>query len=214
MHPDFVLQLDHYGVAFGNDVVLADLCLDVPRNGVVTLMGPGGVGKSTLLRSLAGLNKGNPSWRAWGQAVYNGTRIGEGAPPAFVMQKAKLVTASVLENLLSNLPERSGLTQREQTVRAREILSEFQLDELADGLMEDVISLPLGMQRCLSIVRATLPNPPLVCVDEPTMELDEEFHEHVLRIIQREAERRAVLMVTHNRQDALTLGGHAALLVG
>lgn len=59
-----ILLVNNYGVAFGNKVILSDINIRLLEQGVFVLMGPGGTGKSTLLRSISGLNDANPGFIA------------------------------------------------------------------------------------------------------------------------------------------------------
>ena len=52
-----------FGIAFGAQVVLSDVSLTLPSRGVLLLLGSAGEGKSTLLRTMAGLNDAQPSLR-------------------------------------------------------------------------------------------------------------------------------------------------------
>src|SRR5690606_5665688 len=84
-----VLEVEGFGVAFGDRVILAEVNLWLPVRGVTALIGPTGTGKSTLLRSLAGLNDNNPRFRRWGHAAYQGEVVGDGNRPALVQQHAR-----------------------------------------------------------------------------------------------------------------------------
>ncbi len=67
-----LLALRGFGVAFRERIILGDIDLEIPDRGVVVLLGPGGTGKSTLLRTIAGFNDANPSLRTWGEALFLG----------------------------------------------------------------------------------------------------------------------------------------------
>lgn len=217
MNPDGaspLLELCGYGVAFGERVVLADVDLDVPPRGVVILVGPGGVGKSTLLRTICGANDANPSLRVWGRAIFAGAPLGSGEMPALVAQNAKLLIGTVLENILSSVPGRSLLTSRAQRDDALRILHRGGLEGADDLLGRRVIDLSTGLQRRIAIVRTAAAEPLLLCADEPTSNLADADAEAIITLIRAEAERRAVLFVTHNQRHARAAGGTTALLAG
>ncbi len=210
-----ILTLRQYGAAFGEKVVLDAVDLAVPTRGVVVLMGPAGTGKSTLLRALAGIANAVPSFRAWGEATYAGRALGEGDDaPALVAQNAKLMMASVLENMVHDLPERNALTPADQTVLARRLLEHAGLGHLAGTLDSPVVGLSLATQRHLAIARTVAANPRLVCIDEPTADLSDAEARVLLEYLRREAERRALIVVLHNQKQARLLGGRTALLAG
>ena len=119
-----VLSIREFGVAFGEKIVLSSVSLDVPDRGVIALMGPAGTGKSTLLRTIAGFNDNNPSLRTWGDVDYMGAPLGELGIPPLVSQNARLMLASIFENMVSELPERHTLTiaqQKEVVTRLLEL---------------------------------------------------------------------------------------------
>lgn len=209
-----LLSLRSFGVAFGDNVVLRGVNLDVGRVGATSLMGPGGAGKSTLVRTLAGHNDAQPLLRVWGVARYQGRPLASDPRPFLLAQSARLMIASVLENVAIGFADRHLLTQRDQRDRAAALLDDVGLGALSGSLDARVIDLPLGAQRAVAIARAVAARSPLVLLDEPTVGLEDDARLALLRIVAREAERRAILLVTHNRDDAQRLGGRVALLVG
>lgn len=210
-----VLELDGFGVAFGEHVVLASVDLRIDASSVMVLVGPAGAGKSTLLRTLAGYNDAQPSFRSWGSARFCGVPLDESeARPALVAQKARLVVASVLDNLIVGFSNRGSLTPAEQRERAEALLQARGLSTLIGRMHEPVVELPLGLQRRLAIVRTAAQEPALLCIDEPTAGLPEEEAEPLLDLIAQEGERRAVLVITHNQRHTRRLGGTTALLAG
>lgn len=209
-----LLLLEGFGVAFRDRTVLSGVDLTAPAIGATVLAGPGGGGKSTLLRTLAGFNAAQPALRTWGRAEFAGAPLGAGELPAMLMQNARLLLDDVLENVVAGLPERRSLTRLQQIDLVARLLDRAGLGELADRLDDPVIDLPAGLQRRLAIVRTTAPNPRMVCLDEPTADLPEADAEAVLALIAAEAGRRAVLVTTHNQKHARRLGGTTALLVG
>ena len=93
------LELNGYGALFGARVVLADVSCSLPADGLDVLMGPVKTGKSTLMRSLAGLNDANRSFRCWGTALLDGQPVGAGTRPLLVQQKAAVLGMSVRDAL-------------------------------------------------------------------------------------------------------------------
>ncbi|HEY1068055.1 MAG TPA: ATP-binding cassette domain-containing protein [Pirellulales bacterium] len=212
-----VLSLRNFGVAFRERVVLRSVDLDVPAQGASVIVGPVAGGKSTLLRAIAGLLAVRPETRISGAVLYGGRPLSETPAeqgPALVAQKARLMTASVLENLVCYLPDRSRLTLAEQRVIAGRMVAEARLPELVGRLDQSVVELPIGWQRRLAIVRTAASDPALLCVDEPTAELPDDEADVILDLLARYSRRRAVLVVTHNQTHAQFLGGRTSLIVG
>lgn len=209
-----LLELNGFGVAFGKKVVLSEITLSIPEQGAFVLLGPSGTGKSTLLRTLAGLSTASPSCRTWGEAYYRGLALSEKERPDLVAQSAQLMMSSVLENIVVNLLERNQLTRAMQCELAKRLLKRANLEELCDQLDQPVVSLPLALQRHLSILRQVVANPHLLCIDEPTTGLNDLESARLLAYLREEATRRALLVVLHNQQHARLLGGTAILIAG
>ena len=213
--PDSVLSLRNFGVAFGERVVIADISLEIPERGIFVLMGPVATGKSTLLRSLAGLSAALPTYNSRGTAIFAGRKLKKSKDkPALVMQKAKLLTSSILENLMAELPERSTLTNLQQRDLATRLLRRDGLESLVDRLDDDAIDLSVAEQRRLTVMRTAASGPRLLMVDEPTADLCDDDVGPMLDLLLSEAERRAVLVTTHNQMHARRLGGNIALIAG
>lgn len=221
MNPPPAVSLRGFGVAFGPQVVLASVDLELPRAGMTVLVGPAASGKSTLLRTVAGLNDAHPSLRTWGRAEIMGeplpapgTRSGCARDPriGYVMQHARFFMDSVRENLLSALPDRGRLAGPMRTEAVREILVANGLGELGDRLDAEVISLPASLQRRLAVARAVAADPGVLLADEVTASLADRDALAVMEVLRLQAGRRSVLVVTHNQAHARAAGGNTALL--
>lgn len=208
------LTLRHFGVAYGERVVLSDVSLELPRIGVVTLVGPMGAGKSTLLRTLAGLNRHVPSLQTWGEALYQEKSLSEDNSPALVSQNTRLLTSSLLENLLYYAPQRFAATPEQKRARAIAGLRKVGLGRYEGELARPIVELPLAAQRLVAVARAMGSGEDVVLIDEPTFGLDDADAEHVLRAIRSHATRAALFVVMHNQRHVRWLGGTTALLAG
>lgn len=224
-HP--VLVLEGFGVAFEDRVILADVNLAIPRIGAVSLMGPMAAGKSTLIRTLTGLNDAQPALKTWGRVLIDGEEAShakrrqsddrgfhEKRRMALVQQKARFYLDTVRRNLVSALPNRRKLNFGQQDTRIRALLQDNGLEELEKRFDEEAVNLSLGQQRNLAIVRAIASDPAVLFIDEPTASLEDEEAYRTLDLIRHQAEQRSVVMVTHNRRRALHIGGLVVLLAG
>ncbi len=218
--PEALLELHGFGVAFGQKVVLCEISMALPEQGATVLLGPSGTGKSTLLRSLAGVSSASPSLRTWGEVFYRGAPLGiKESPkgrerPELVAQSARLMMSSVLENIVVNLPERNQLTHMAQRDLAVRLLERAGAGALRDRLNAPIVTLTLAEQRHVAILRVAAAGPRMLCVDEPTTGLNEDDSARLLDYLRDEATRRALLVVLHNQQHARKIGGTGVLLAG
>lgn len=209
-----ILSMRSFGVAFGDRVVLSSIDLDVPARELTVVLGPGGTGKTTLLRTLSGFNDANPSLRTWGEVTFAGRPLADGVRPAMVAQSARLIMATLLENIMHHLPERRSLSPNQQRELASLLLEDAGLGHLQERLDESVIHLGLGEQRQLAIMRLAASGPRLILMDEPTTGLNDTEATRLLDYLAREGQRRAMMVVLHNQAHARQLGGNTVLLAG
>jgi len=207
------LWLEGFGAGFGDRVVLAEIDLEIPGRGLIALMGPTGVGKSTLLRTICGLARQNASFRSWGEMRYLGLTAGEAGWPSLVVQDARLLVSTVQENLVSGLRDRSRLTLPEQRQALTRALEHLGCSELMSCLDQPVVEQSLVDQRVIAVLRQCLSDPALLCVDEPTVGLDDAGAQRVLKLLQRIARGRPVLMATHHQGQAREYAEQVILLV-
>ena len=106
------------------------------------------------------------------------------------------------------------LERRQQLGVVRAHLEEVGLGSLVPDLDARAVDLPLAVQRRLAIARALISAPSILFADEPTFGLDDEDATPIVEMLQREGERRAVLLVTHNQRLAKLAGGITVLLIG
>ncbi len=209
-----VLSLNGFGAAFGARVVLNQLDLCIASPGVVVLMGPTGTGKSTLLRTLAGVNDLQPTFRTWGELRLNGEYLTDSNRPALVGQHYELLASSVREYLSSALTFRSNLTVAEQRDFTRKVLTRFGIDLDENEFDANVVQLPLEVQATLALARASVNRPSLYCIDELYCGKTDDDAQLIRTAIQTLALDAPVLVVTHNQRFARSLGGKTVLLAG
>lgn len=207
-----VLVLQGFGVAFGTRTILLDMSLSVASRGCTVLLGPSGTGKSTLLRSLAGLNDANPSMRTWGQRIYEGQPLSPLHRPALVAQKADFLMATVQDSLVTKLPQRSSLTRARQLDMARDFLEKTGQAGLTAKLATPVIDLPPHERQIIAILRQALSGPALLMVDEPTANLPPDGAQAVLDLLEILASERAVLMVSHHLAQTRQIAQEVVLM--
>lgn len=186
-----VKGLDH---AFGPREVLAGIDLSVAPGQCVALVGPSGCGKTTLLHLCAGLIEPQTG------RLHNGF-----ARSAVVFQQALLLPwLSTLDNIALGL-KAQRLPRAERHQRAQAMAATLGLDALA--LRQFPHQLSGGMQSRAALARALVLAPELLLLDEPFAALDIglKAQMHQLLQAQRQGRELAVLMITHDLMEAVTL---------
>ena len=185
--------------------VLTDVDLEVPAGRRLAVVGPSGAGKSTLLALLAG-----DLLPTSGTVSINGTRSSAATADevrgasALVTQSTWLFTGTIADNL--RLADPDATPERmwwalEAANLADEVRAMSQGLETAVG--ERGMSLSGGQAQRLSLARAFLADRPLLLLDEPTSQVDLASEAQIVEAIERLAEGRTVVTVSH-RAGALT----------
>ncbi|WP_036607997.1 ATP-binding cassette domain-containing protein [Oribacterium sp. P6A1] len=152
----------------------------------VLLRGPSGIGKTTLLRIIAGLEKADSGSTeiSMGEAAHGGNSLKVG----MVFQEDRL-----LEKLtaVDNVSLVDPAVSRE---RAREALSEILPPEALDKPVKELSG---GMKRRVAIVRAMLPPSDMLVMDEPFTGLDPDTRERVIAYIMKSKGKRPLILASH-----------------
>ncbi len=204
-----VLSVRDLGKSYQNAdarVLFAGANLDVAAGECVAITGESGIGKSTLLNIVAGLDRPDH-----GSVQLDGVTLSQLSDDertifrrqamGFVFQAFHLLPyLTVLENVALPL-KLLAWRDRDAAVRAQESLE-------AVGLGDRCASMPAelsgGEQQRVAVARAVVHRPKLILADEPTGNLDQETGARVLEFLSAAARRdgAAVLLVTHSRQAA------------
>ncbi len=177
---------------FGRKLIFDGLSLEFSNVGAYALIGESGVGKTTLLRIIAGLERD-----------FSGEVTGGGIKSCSIaFQEYRLFdNLCALDNLIfANHDKRTP----ENTREAEDILSSLGFSE--DDMRLFPSELSGGMKQRVSVARSLLRPSEILLLDEPTKELDPENSQRLLSLIRAEAERRCVLIVTHRAEDIDILG--------
>lgn len=215
------LQVQGLGASYGPRVVLAEVDFVLPAKGVTALLGPAGTGKSTLLRTLAGLNEANPRFRTWGQVTYVGQLLdmplsaeSPQALPRLVQQHARLMRANTLDALIEMGRQTESRSPLEWRQWVTEQLQQFGFAELAQVLDSPTMLLSTVQQRAVAILREAWAKPAVLMVDEPTADLEGYEAFLLLDVIKQIGQYSSVLLVTHQQQHAQAAAQQMLLLAG
>jgi tungstate transport system ATP-binding protein len=192
----FPLRIDGLRFAPEGRVVLDDLDLVLPGEGISVILGPNGTGKTVLLRLLAGLLPAHGGSIVWGDVPRPAGRL------AMVFQQPMLLRMSVFANVEFALRPQA-MTSAERRARTTEVLERV---GLAYRARDSARLLSGGERQRLALARAWAMHPRLLLLDEPTASLDPSATEAVERIIREiRTEGAKVLMTTHNLGQATRL---------
>ena len=170
------LRVEHLCKRYGENAVLDDISFTA-RVGVTRLLGPSGIGKTTLLRVLLGLetpDSGPVNGDKFRWTVFQENRLLEGLDAE--------------ENL------RFVLGANYNAAAAQALLEELGLGDVGKKKVRDYSG---GMQRRLALARALLAPSDALALDEPFTGLDAENREAAMRAILRAAETKIVILSTH-----------------
>jgi len=188
-------------------VALQATDLQVAENDFVTILGPSGCGKSTLLRIVAGLDR-----QSSGEVLLQGQRIqGPGADRGMVFQSYTLFPwLSVLDNVCFGLNER-GMPRGQQLEVAQGFIKKVGLSGFENHFPKQLSG---GMQQRTAIARALANSPAMLLMDEPFGALDHQTRELMQELLLGiwEAERKTVLFVTHDIDEAVFMGSRVIVM--
>jgi ABC-type nitrate/sulfonate/bicarbonate transport system ATPase subunit len=181
--------------------------ITVGHNDFLTILGPSGCGKSTLLRLVAGLDKPTT-----GEIVLNDKSVTRPGPDrGMVFQSYTLFPwLTVAENVAFGLREKS-VPAKERLEISREWLNRVGLTNFANHFPNQLSG---GMQQRTAIARALANGPEILLLDEPFGALDNQtralMQELLLGIWERE--RKTVLFVTHDIEEAIFLASRVLVM--
>lgn len=212
-----LLDVKSYGIAFGTRIILADINFSIDmEKGIVVVMGPGGTGKSTLLRSLAGINKRSSSASTWGEIIYQGHPIDDNNTPLLVQQNAKAMGQPVIECLSEALRKVLDAPKTVPEMRSYiiEQIEKLEIQSMIPYLDEPMIQLPIEYARAANIIRETLTQQPLLLLDEPTTKMTEKGANLLLELIKNISKERVCITILHHQKQAQDIADKVMLLAG
>ena len=188
-------------------VVVKDVSFTVGKNEFVSIVGPSGCGKTTLLNMVAGFEK-----PLMGRILHNGEEIkGPGLDRGVVFQEFSLLPwTNVQRNVEFAIDQK-----KHNAAERKEIADKYiEMVGLADHKEKRPNMLSGGMKQRVAIARTLAMGSDTLLMDEPFSSLDEHMRRHLdnelLEIWGRE--RKTVLFVTHNIEEALMLSTRVILL--
>ncbi|MHB8420177.1 MAG: phosphate ABC transporter ATP-binding protein PstB [Myxococcales bacterium] len=206
---------------FGERAAIREVTLEIRASAVTAIIGPSGCGKSTLLRCLNRMHElGAETW-VRGRVTLDGDDLyGPAVDPVQVRRRIGMVfqrpnpfpTLSIFDNVAAGL-RLAGLPRADLAGRVEAALQQAALwEEVKDRLGKSALALSGGQQQRLCIARALAVEPQVLLMDEPASALDPIATAHIEELLHELKSRLAVVVVTHNMQQAARISSHTAFL--
>ena len=207
---EYVVQIKDvvksFKVGDGEVTILKGISFDVKDGEFVSIVGPSGNGKSTLLNMITGIDRPSD-----GEVVVTGRNLNKmsenqlaawrGENVGIIFQFFQMLPAlSLLQNVILPMDFANKYTSKERRERAMYLLETVGLADQADKLPSMVSG---GQQQRAAIARALANDPPLLVGDEPTGNLDSRTAQDVFELFSKLVEEgKSMLMVTHDKELA------------
>ena len=207
---DYIVQIKDVVKSFkvgDNDItILKGISFDVKTGEFVSIVGPSGNGKSTLLNMITGIDRPSD-----GEVIVTGKPVHKmsenqlaawrGENVGIIFQFFQMLPAlSLLQNVILPMDFANKYSPRERRERAMHLLEIVSLADQADKLPSMVSG---GQQQRAAIARALANDPPLLVGDEPTGNLDSRTAQDVFELFSQLVEQgKTMLMVTHDKELA------------
>ncbi len=206
------LEIQNLTAEYETGVVLQDFSLSVREGEFLSLLGPSGCGKTTLMKSIAGILTPK-SGRIFldGQDITNLPIHRRGTTVVF--QDMRLFPhKSVAENVAFPL-KMQGISKAERLRCAEALLEKVRLDGFENRKPSELSG---GQQQRVALARALAAQPRLLLLDEPFSALDENLREDMRNLVLqlKEEFQMTVILVTHDREEALSMSDRVALMFG
>jgi phosphate transport system ATP-binding protein len=215
------MEIDRLSVSYADREAVKGVSLPVRQGEVLSLIGPSGCGKTTLLRSLNRLTELTRSASVSGRILLDDVDISLIEPTllrrrvTMVFQQPNPFPMSVFDNIAYVIREQGSRRGRKKTLapQVHEALDRAGLfEEVKDNLDHPALRLSGGQQQRLCIARALAAQPEVLLLDEPCSALDPQSTQVIEDLIVNLRDDVAVVIVTHNLQQAYRIADHVAFM--
>jgi len=174
-----MIKIHNLCKAYDEKIILNKFSCEINDTGITAISGASGVGKTTLVRIIAGLEKAD----AGNIEGCTDKKI------SFLFQE---------DRLFEHLSTIDNVSLVSDVKTAKEILNKMELGQVVDLLPSQLSG---GMCRRVSLARALAFNGDIIILDEPFKGLDERIKSKVLDIIIEYSQKHCVILITHDKED-------------
>lgn len=205
--PQPIIQVENLCKSFAGQPLYADFNLNLPKGEFVSIFGPNGCGKSTLINMMSGLLPIDSGRILIGGKPISKSRIG------YVFQNyrdALFPWQTALDNIIYPLRVR-GIPEQDCRQQAEQLIQSF---DITLDLNQYPYTFSGGQQQLISILRALIADPEVLFLDEPFSALDFETTLYVREKLQKIflESGLTMVMVVHNLEEAVYLADRILLL--
>lgn len=197
-------SVEHISHSYKGKEVLSDVSFSLEKGELMTIMGPNGVGKTTLLKRIVGILPGNT-----GKLVLDGEDITHTPPRekakliGYVPQRSHVSGSTVFESvLLGRRPYMAWDVTEEDLEKVSEIISIIGLEDLSESKVDSISG---GEYQLVQIARALVQDPRVIMLDEPTNNLDVANQESVLNVLKTAVRERGLCAIMTNHDINLSV---------
>lgn len=206
-----ILKAVDFDAFFGDNHVVKQVNIDIPKNNVIAVMGPSGCGKTTFLRGINRMHELIEGATTKGKMLLNGENVYD-LHPIFVRHKIGMVfqrpnpfpNLSIYDNVIAGYKLNGmKIAKPDRDVIVEQSLQKAALwKEVKDSLHKKGTFLSGGQQQRLCIARAVAMEPEVLLLDEPTSALDPISTSSVEVLLHELKKNYTIIIVTHNMQQA------------
>ena len=204
------IKIKHALKAYGDNVVIPNLSLEIKSGEFFTLLGPSGCGKTTLLRMIAGFNSIEGGDFYFGEKRINDLNPAKRNIGMVFQNYAIFPHLTVRKNVEFGLTNRK-IDKKEMAERTDKFMKLMHIDEYSDRMPERLSG---GQQQRVALARALVIQPDVLLMDEPLSNLDAKLRVEmrtVIKQIQREVGITNVY-VTHDQEEAMAVSDRIAVM--
>jgi phosphate transport system ATP-binding protein len=216
-----LIRTEGLNVFYGQDHVLRDINVEIPKNKITVIIGPSGCGKTTLLKSFNRLLDQIDNVKVRGKVMVDGEDIYDPAVEVtqvrkkmgFLSQKPYPLPMSIYDNIAYG-PRLHGEQDRRRLDRIVEhfLRTASLWDEVKDRLHAPASRLSVGQQQRLCLARGLAVGPEIILGDEPTSALDPKSSKHIEQRFQELKTHYTIILVTHILRQARRLADYVLFL--